>query len=67
MITKETLAKMTREEVGYLLFAKQVECRTCGEEYEMICSDPEYQMIKERLLEFGKAKVLKRSMRDDRI
>ena len=66
MITKETLSKMTREEVGYLLFAMQAECRSCGEEYEMICSDPEYQMIKERLLEFGKVKVHKRSVKNDK-
>ena len=66
MIAKEALAKMTREELAYLLFAKQIECRSCGEEYEMICSDPEYQMIKERLLEFRKAKVRKRSLKDDK-
>lgn len=60
MITKETLTKMTSEEVGKLLHKKQIECRTCAEEYEMICYDPEYQMIKERLLEFGKVKVFKK-------
>lgn len=60
MITKETLAKMTREEVGKLLHKKQIECRTCAEEYEMLCFDPEYQMIKERLSEFGKVKVFKK-------
>lgn len=62
MITKETLAKLSREEVGKLLHKKQIDCKTCAEEFEMICFDSEYQMIKERLSEFGKIEVIKKGV-----
>lgn len=56
MITKEELAKMSREEVGKLLHKKQIECKTCAQFGEMIFNDKEYIMIKERLLEFYRKK-----------
>lgn len=57
MITKEELAKMTREEVGNLLRKKQMSCKTCAEEVEMYYADQEYIMIKERLLELHKERI----------
>lgn len=51
MITKEELDKMTAEEVSKLFHKKQIGCKTCAEFVEMACTDQEYIMIKERVIE----------------
>lgn len=51
MITKEELDKMTAEEVSKLFHKKQIKCKTCAEFVEMTCTDQEYIMIKERVIE----------------
>lgn len=52
MITKEELAKLSRDEVSALFYEKRNACRTCAQFGEMIFNDKEYIMIKERLSEF---------------
>nr|DAM56603.1 MAG TPA: hypothetical protein [Caudoviricetes sp.] len=52
MITKEELAKLSRDEVKKLFYEKRNTCRTCAQFGEMIFNDKEYIMIKERLSEF---------------
>lgn len=52
MITKEELAKLSRDEVSALFYEKRNACRTCAQFGEMIFNDKEYIMIKERLYEF---------------
>nr|DAI38384.1 MAG TPA: hypothetical protein [Caudoviricetes sp.] len=52
MITKEKLAKLSRDEVSALFHKKRNACRTCAQFGEMIFNDQEYIMIKERLSEF---------------
>lgn len=52
MITKEELAKLSRDEVRALFYKKRKACRTCAQFGEMIFNDQEYIMIKERLSEF---------------
>lgn len=52
MITKEELAKLSRDEVRALFYKKRKACRTCAQFGEMIFNDKEYIMIKERLSEF---------------
>ena len=52
IITKEKLAKLSRDEVRALFYKKRKACRTCAQFGEMIFNDQEYIMIKERLSEF---------------
>ncbi len=52
MITKEELAKLSRDKVSALFYEKRNACRTCAQFGEMIFNDKEYIMIKERLSEF---------------
>lgn len=52
MITKEELAKLSRDEVSALFYEKRNACRTWAQFGEMIFNDQEYIMIKERLSEF---------------
>jgi hypothetical protein len=52
MITKEELAKLSRDEVSALFYEKRKACRTCAQFGEMIFNDKEYIMIRERLSEF---------------
>ena len=52
MITKEELAKLSRDEVSALFYEKRNACRTVAQFGEMIFNDKEYIMIKERLSEF---------------
>ena len=42
---------MTAEEVSKLFHKKQIECKTCAEFVTMACTDQEYIMIKERVIE----------------
>lgn len=49
MVTKEELSNMSKEEVYRLFKEKKRQCKTIAQEIEMIYSDSEYQMIKERL------------------
>ena len=52
MITKEELAKLSRDEVSALFYEKRNACRTCAQFGEMIFNDQEYIMIRERISEF---------------
>lgn len=52
MITKEELAKLSRDEVHALFYEKRNACKTCAQFGEMIFNDKEYIMIKERISEF---------------
>lgn len=52
MITKEELAKLSRDEVHALFYGKRNACKTCAQFGEMIFNDKEYIMIKERISEF---------------
>lgn len=52
MITKEELAKLSRDEVKKLFYEKRNTCKTCAQFGEMIFNDREYITIKERLSEF---------------
>lgn len=52
MITKEELAKLSRDEVKKLFYEKRNTCKTCAQFGKMIFDDKEYIMIKERLSEF---------------
>lgn len=52
MITKEELAKLSRDEVSALFYEKRNACRTSAQFGEMIFNDKEYIMIRERLSEF---------------
>ena len=59
MINKEELAKLSRDEVRKLFYEKRKACRTCAQFGEMIFNDPEYILIKERLSEYLKRRLLK--------
>ena len=52
MISKEELAKLSRDEVRKLFYKKRKACRTCAQFGEMIFNDQEYILIKERLSEY---------------
>lgn len=59
MINKEELAKLSQDEVRKLFYEKRKACRTCAQFGEMIFNDPEYILIKERLSEYLKRRLLK--------
>ena len=59
MINKEELVKLSRDEVRKLFYEKRKACRTCAQFGEMIFNDPEYILIKERLSEYLKRRLLK--------
>lgn len=59
MINKEELAKLSRDEVRKLFYEKRKACRTCAQFGEMIFNDQEYILIKERLSEYLKRRLLK--------
>ena len=59
MINKEELAKLSRDEVRKLFYEKRKACRTCAQFGEMIFNDQEYILIKERLCEYLKRRLLK--------
>ena len=59
MISKEELAKLSRDEVRKLFYEKRKACRTCAEFVEMCYTDQEYILIKERLCEYLKRRLLK--------
>lgn len=50
-LNREQVAKMTREEVYERYKEKKRMCKTVAQEVEMITSDPEMIMLRERLLE----------------
>lgn len=49
-LNAEQIANMTREEVYKRYKEKKRMCRTIAQEVEMITSDPEMLMLRERLL-----------------
>lgn len=53
MITKEELAKLSRDEVMALYYKKRNACKTCAQLVEMFSNDQEFIMIKERYSEFS--------------
>ena len=59
MINKEELAKLSQDEVRKLFYEKRKACRTCAQFGEMILNDQEYILIKERLCEYLKRRLLK--------
>ena len=59
MINKEELAKLSRDEVRKLFYEKRKACKTCAQFGEMIFNDQEYILIKERLSEYLKRRLLK--------
>ena len=59
MINKEELVKLSRDEVRKLFYEKRKACRTCAQFGEMIFNDQEYILIKERLSEYLKRRLLK--------
>lgn len=59
MINKKELAKLSRDEVRKLFYEKRKACRTCAQFGEMIFNDQEYILIKERLSEYLKRRLLK--------
>lgn len=65
MITKEELDKMTAEEVSKLFYKKQIGCKTCAEFVTMTCTDQEYIMIKERVIENLKNFIISRRWKTD--
>ena len=58
-IIREELVKLSRDEVRKLFYEKRKACRTCAQFGEMIFNDPEYILIKERLSEYLKRRLLK--------
>ena len=53
MITKEELAKLSRDEVMALYYKKRNTCKTCAQYVEMLSNDQEFIMIKERYSELS--------------
>ena len=48
-LTKEDITKMSREEVYELYKKKKKMCKTIAQEVNLITSDPEMLMLRERL------------------
>lgn len=53
MITKEELAKLSRDEVMALYYKKRNTCKTCAQYVAMLSNDQEFIMIKERYSELS--------------
>ena len=49
-MTKEQISKMTHEEAYALYKEKKRKCKTVAQEVELITSDPEMIMLREKLM-----------------